>query len=269
MTKLLTVLMLVFFSSACSAQETTEANNEPVAAMSESLNIRLFAGNGWILTIMPDGSGSFSYGSLPFDGATFPSETLNYSEVYSSIVPYLKSAKSDFRLSAVGVVVTKEGQSSHIALYFDGATYWNGLVEKLKSDLTAYNQQRFETISRENPLRIKIVENNLNSVDSLQFEPFKWVDEDTFSADLAEEIKLNMYPAFSGKNAEQEIINKSSVLPYVARSVSMAYPPVSGVKMDGYFLLSGGTSTGAVDDFSSGIAVDAENGKIYLWSIND
>ena len=96
-------------------------------------------------------------------------------------------------------------------------------------------------------------------------KPFEWVKEYSLPSNLVEDIKGHMRPAFFGKDAEPKIITQLSILPYVGRSLSMAFPPVKGVEIDGYFFLSGGTSSGPISDFSTGIAVDAKTGEIYLW----
>lgn len=158
MKRLFIMFMYICYLSACSADISTNdgTNNSSVVAIAESLHVRLNPGNGWILTIMPNGSGSFSYGSLPFDGASFPIGTLNYTDVYNVVVPQLQQDKAGFKETAVGVIVSRKGQSSYVASYFDGAGYWNDLVETLMEKLTPYNQQRFYEISTENPLRIEM-----------------------------------------------------------------------------------------------------------------
>lgn len=160
MTKFLIRFLYACCLTACSADVSLESDidGQSVAAMPESLNIRLHPGNGWRLTIMPNGSGSLSYGSLPFDGASFPVGTLNYKEVYDAVVPQLHQNKSAFKDTAVGVIVSRKEQSSYVASYFDGASYWNDLVDTLKTKITAYNQTRFDAISSENPLKIEIKE---------------------------------------------------------------------------------------------------------------
>lgn len=160
MKRLLIMFLYVCCLSACSADTSLEGNTDgqSVAAMPESLYMELYPGNGWALTIMRDGSGSFSFGSLPTDVAYFPAETLIYTEVYSAVVPQLQQDKSAFKDTAVGVIVSRKEQSSYVASYFDGASYWNGLVDTLRTKLTAYNQQRFDAIRTENPLKIEIKE---------------------------------------------------------------------------------------------------------------
>jgi hypothetical protein len=52
---------------------------------------------------------------------------------------------------------------------------------------------------------------------------------------------------------------------YLGRNICMAYPPVLCVDAGDAFFFSGGTSTGPVYDFTSGIAILRENGAIWTW----
>jgi hypothetical protein len=52
---------------------------------------------------------------------------------------------------------------------------------------------------------------------------------------------------------------------YLRRHVSMAYPPSACIEQDGVFYFSGGTSTEAVEDFSSGFAIKKGEADILTW----
>lgn len=93
---------------------------------------------------------------------------------------------------------------------------------------------------------------------------FEWVEENAVPVCLIEKIKGEMRPAFSSPR-ETKAVTKKTVLSHIGHSVNMAYPPIRGVQADGYFFLSGGGTTGPVDDFSSGMAVEEMTGKIYFW----
>ena len=101
---------------------------------------------------------------------------------------------------------------------------------------------------------------------AMNLEEFMWIEESSLSSALIVEIKNKMRPAFEESPNVEEYLTKTSVLPYIGHSISMAFPPVVGTEIEGYFLLSGGTKNYLVDDFSSGIAVDYSNGQIYLWN---
>lgn len=52
---------------------------------------------------------------------------------------------------------------------------------------------------------------------------------------------------------------------HLRRHVSMAYPPSACTEQDGVFYFSGGTSTEAVEDFSSGFAIKKGEADILTW----
>ncbi|MBQ7252139.1 MAG: hypothetical protein IJS32_06000 [Kiritimatiellae bacterium] len=83
------------------------------------------------------------------------------------------------------------------------------------------------------------------------------------------EIRTKMeYPSIpesviSGKEKIPATLAEAAV--YLGGNVCMAYPPVLCVDAGDAFFFSGGTSTGPVHDFSSGMAVMRENGAIWTW----
>lgn len=129
-----------------------------------------------------------------------------------------------------------------------------------------------ESLKDETVEQIEIVEealttdSQINIGDVLGMKSFEWVKKSSLQNNLIEGIKTRMRPAFSSQPDRKEIVTRASVLPYVGRSLSMAFPPVKGIEIDGYYLLSGGTTSDVVNDFSSGIAVDSNSGEIYLWN---
>ena len=56
---------------------------------------------------------------------------------------------------------------------------------------------------------------------------------------------------------------------YINERVAMAYPPAACVEYDGVFYFSGGQSTKAVADFSSGLAVVKGKAALYRWNAKD
>lgn len=92
---------------------------------------------------------------------------------------------------------------------------------------------------------------------------FEWVDPLALPADLVDSIRRKMRRAFPAAEPDsQKTITDESVLSHVGQSLSMAFPPVKGGKVG---FLSGGRTSGPVDDFSSGIAVDAPRRGYILW----
>lgn len=71
MKRLLIMFLYVCCLSACSAGVSLKGtlDDQSVAAMPESSYIELYPGNGWALTVLRDGSGSFSFGSMPRPGS--------------------------------------------------------------------------------------------------------------------------------------------------------------------------------------------------------
>ena len=53
---------------------------------------------------------------------------------------------------------------------------------------------------------------------------------------------------------------------YLSRNVCMAFPPILCTETEDVFYFSGGTSTEAVYDFSSGIAIMKADGAIWTWN---
>lgn len=100
-------------------------------------------------------------------------------------------------------------------------------------------------------------------------KPFEWIEESVLSDQLIENIKLNMRLTVSTKVENAEMMSKSELLNHISRSINVAFPPLKGTEIDGYYLLSGGTAAYAINDFSSGIAVDTKNGMVYMWNLTN
>jgi len=104
---------------------------------------------------------------------------------------------------------------------------------------------------------------------------FEWLDRSLLPDDVIQHIKEQIPPLSSdesflteseeGEKRIVEPLTKENALSHVGHSLSMAFPPIKGMEIDGYFLFSGGTTTWAVYDFSTGIAVDPNTGKFYFW----
>lgn len=66
-----------------------------------------------------------------------------------------------------------------------------------------------------------------------------------------------------GKTKGPQTIDEAAE--YLRKHVSMAYPPSSCTEQDGIFYFSGGKSTAAVEDFSSGFAIKKGEEEILTW----
>jgi hypothetical protein len=55
----------------------------------------------------------------------------------------------------------------------------------------------------------------------------------------------------------------------INRSVNMAYPPSLCVEWNGWFVFSGGRTTGPVQDFSCGMAIKKGGSTVHLWDPGD
>ena len=103
---------------------------------------------------------------------------------------------------------------------------------------------------------------------------FEWLDSSIIPDGVIQHIMQQIpvltsteSPLSDSKEGGQvsEPLTKEAALSHVGRSVNMAFPPVKGMEVDGYFLFSGGTTAWAVYDFSTGIAVDSRTGRLFSW----
>lgn len=150
------VYLLGVFSCVANETANQKAEMQAVVGIEDSRYIKISPKNGWFMSVMRDGSGSISFGSLPLDGATFPEGSIDYNQLYSDIVPRLESSPSAFKETAVAVVVMSEGKSSYVASYFDGVSYWNRLIEAVKAKLVPYSKTRFDKIVSDSPMLVPI-----------------------------------------------------------------------------------------------------------------
>ena len=51
----------------------------------------------------------------------------------------------------------------------------------------------------------------------------------------------------------------------IATGVNMAYPPALCTEWNGWFVFSGGTTTGPVRDFSTGLGIRKGDNAVYTW----
>ena len=167
--KSVVIAIISSYAIGCSGEDRSITPDEIVNTvnLSESIYIKFLSKNGWSLLVMPDGSGSFSYGSLPLDGATFPSGTIDYTSVYDDVSPNLRNSPRAFRETSIAVVIGEKGRVSHNALYFDGENYWNELVRRLKTELKPYSTSRFNELISQNPLELAAPLDKTRRIDNL------------------------------------------------------------------------------------------------------
>jgi hypothetical protein len=85
--KTMLALTLVF-----SAATVARANDAPVPPLEDCGQISTFT-NAWGIDFKSDGSGHFQYGSLPFDGGSFPKGTVDFAKLYQSLTSTLVAEK--------------------------------------------------------------------------------------------------------------------------------------------------------------------------------
>ena len=93
----------------------------------------------------------------------------------------------------------------------------------------------------------------------------KWISE----AEVAR-VDFNKLLSTASKQSRESseiwrIENREAAVKHLRTRVSMVVMPRTAFEGPKYFYFSGGTTTTAVDDFSTGIAVAKETGEILDW----
>lgn len=76
---------------------------------------------------------------------------------------------------------------------------------------------------------------------------------------------LSRQIAMRSNGCHQDVETLEQASECINKSVNMAYPPVVCVESGGWFFFSGGLSTGEVEDFSQGMAIEKGSQTIYRW----
>lgn len=123
-----------------------------VPQLQEVDSIRIMDINtGWMMSIMPNGSGSIGYGSNPMDVASFPEATFSLKDIYIVLVPKLKEAaeKGD-----VAVAIRALGATSTTARYINRSEA-KPIFAKAQQQSTALDKARFDALVKDHPIEPK------------------------------------------------------------------------------------------------------------------
>jgi hypothetical protein len=106
---------------------------------------------GWMMSIMPNGSGSIGFGSNPMDVAVFPKGTFSLQDIYSTLVPKLKEVpeKGD-----VAVAIRASGATSTTARYINRSEA-KPIFAKAQQQSTALDKARFDALVKDHPIEPK------------------------------------------------------------------------------------------------------------------
>lgn len=137
----------------CMGLSLNEGTALPVSQLTEVESINITDINtGWMMSILPNGSGSIGFGSNPMDVAVFPEGTFSLQNIYSALVPKLKEApeKGD-----VAVAIRASGATSTTARYISRFEA-KPIFAKAQQQSTALDKARFDALVKDHPIALEM-----------------------------------------------------------------------------------------------------------------
>jgi hypothetical protein len=143
---LLAIAFTMLSSSAKLLAQSTVPNFNQVDTITISSH------GGWMLQILPDGSASLSYGSLPMDNAQMPKQTFSFQNVYNLLAPHLSANYPGEKAIAVALHVKDLAPGTPIhALYLDDRRIVRQIMAEARDKGVPLDQNRFKELVAKHP----------------------------------------------------------------------------------------------------------------------